>query len=90
MNPQKEIRQVYVGGLNARKVKDIKRFFSKFGKVRDVCMKKRFCFVEFKNYQDAHDACDIMNGHDLFGDRVTVELAKSTKARLFRRLNQLN
>ena len=37
-----------------------------------------FCFVEFDDYRDADDACYEMNGRDLLGDRVNVEIARGT------------
>jgi len=72
--------RVYVGGLNHRsREKDIERFFRKFGRIREISLKKNgFCFVEFDDYRDADDACYEMNGRDLLGDRVTVEIARGT------------
>merc|ERR1712079_375521 len=72
--------RVYVGGLNHRsREKDVERFFRKFGRIREISLKKNgFCFVEFDDYRDADDACYEMNGRDLLGDRVTVEIARGT------------
>merc|ERR1711988_1440737 len=71
--------RVYVGGLNHRsREKDVERFFRKFGRIREISLKNGFCFVEFDDYRDADDACYEMNGRDLLGDRVTVEIARGT------------
>lgn len=34
--------------------------------------------MEFDDYRDAEDACYEMNGRDLLGDRVNVEIARGT------------
>ncbi len=34
--------------------------------------------MEFDDYRDADDACYEMNGRDLMGDRVNVEIARGT------------
>merc|ERR1719499_968809 len=80
MSSSKMSTRVYVGGLNHRsREKDIERFFRKFGRIREISLKKNgFCFVEFDDYRDADDACYEMNGRDLLGDRVTVEIARGT------------
>merc|ERR1711963_1240600 len=70
--------RVYVGGLNHRsREKDVERFFRKFGRIREISLKNGFCFVEFDDYRDADDACYEMNGRDLLGERVSVEIVKS-------------
>merc|ERR1712109_276539 len=80
MSSSKMSTRVYVGGLNHRsREKDIERFFRKFGRIREISLKKNgFCFVEFDDYRDADDACYEMNGRDLLGDRVSVEIARGT------------
>merc|ERR1712223_833993 len=80
MSSSKMSTRVYVGGLNHRsREKDIERFFRKFGRIREISLKKNgFCFVEFDDYRDADDACYEMNGRDLLGERVSVEIARGT------------
>merc|ERR1712012_1078616 len=71
--------RVYVGGLSHRsREKDVERFFRQFGRIREISMKNGFCFVEFDDYRDADDACYEMNGRDLLGERVSVEIARGT------------
>merc|ERR1711976_449976 len=71
--------RVYVGGLSHRaREKDIERFFRKFGRIREISLKNGFCFVDFDDYRDADDAVYEMNGRDLLGDRVSVEIARGT------------
>ena len=68
---------VYVGGLNySATEKDIKRFFHKFGRIGEVFLKSGFCFVKFDDLKDAFDACNELNGRNLLGDRVKVEIAR--------------
>ena len=68
-------RFVYVGGLNHyTKEKDIIIVFRKFGHIRAITLKKGFCFVEFENCEDADQACYKMNGRQISGNRVQVEI----------------
>ena len=46
--------------------------------VNPPLLQNGFCFVEFDDERDADDACHEMNGRDLLGDRVTVEIARGT------------
>ena len=46
--------------------------------VNSPLLQNGFCFVEFDDNRDADDACHEMNGRDLLGDRVTVEIARGT------------
>jgi len=69
--------RVYVGRLPYRaKEKDLEDFFYKYGRLRDVIIKNGFAFVEFEEARDAEDAAHYMNGKDLCGEKVIVELTK--------------
>jgi len=71
--------RVYVGGLcKYTREKDIERFFRDFGGIREMSLKNGFCFVEFNDSRCAEDACHQLNGRDLLGRRVTVDMAKGT------------
>ncbi len=71
--------RVYFGGLTRRvRESDIERFFRRYGRLTAISLKNGFAFVEFESNRDARDACKDLNGRDLLGGRVTVELAKGT------------
>jgi len=69
--------RVYVGRLPYRaKERDLEDFFYKYGRLRDVIIKNGFAFVEFEEQRDAEEAAHYMNGKELCGERVIVELTK--------------
>lgn len=71
--------RVYVGRLSHRaRESDVERFFRGYGKVRDIMLKNGFGFVEFDDLRDAEDAIHDLNGRDLCGERVMLEIAKGT------------
>jgi len=68
--------RVFIGRLPSRaSERDVEHFFKGFGKIREVVLKTGFGFVEFSDPRDAEDAVHDMNGRDLCGDRVVVELS---------------
>lgn len=69
--------RIYVGNLSSRtREKDLDDAFYKFGKILRVDMKNGFAFIEFDDDRDADDAIYKMNGEDIDGRRITVELSK--------------
>lgn len=71
--------RVYVGGISYRaRENDLEYFFRKYGKLREISLKNGFAFLEFDDYRDADDACYDLNGKELMGERVNVEIAKGT------------
>ncbi|XP_062166070.1 serine/arginine-rich splicing factor RS2Z32-like isoform X2 [Alnus glutinosa] len=69
--------RLYVGRLSSRtRSRDLERLFSRYGRVRDVDMKRDYAFVEFSDPRDADDAQYSLNGRDFDGSRVIVEFAK--------------
>ncbi|OQR73591.1 serine/arginine-rich splicing factor 4-like [Tropilaelaps mercedesae] len=72
--------RLYVGRLSHRtRERDLDRLFAPFGKIREILLKAGFAFVEFDDPRDAEDACYELNGRDLLGDRILVEMAKGTE-----------
>lgn len=73
--------RVYVGGLaQGTKKEDLETEFEKFGKLNNVWVAFNppgFAFIEFSNKTDAENACDSMNGTELLGNKLRVELSRS-------------
>ncbi|TYG51516.1 hypothetical protein ES288_D10G263400v1 [Gossypium darwinii] len=69
--------RLYVGHLSSRtRSRDLEDMFSRYGRIRDVDMKRDYAFVEFSDPRDADDARYSLNGRDLDGSRIIVEFAK--------------
>ncbi|KAL8247631.1 hypothetical protein R6Q59_008847 [Mikania micrantha] len=69
--------RLYVGHLASRtRSRDLEDIFSRYGRIRDVDMKRDYAFVEFKDPRDADDARYSLNGRDVDGSRIVVEFAK--------------
>ena len=76
--------RIWIGGLprnsNVDEVKsELKRIFTEFGYVLDVCVittaKDVMSFVQFENEQDAFRARETMNGSSILGSVVKVNYA---------------
>ncbi|XP_076900096.1 serine/arginine-rich splicing factor RS2Z33-like [Bidens hawaiensis] len=76
-NDRHATTRLYVGHLSSRtRSRDLEDIFSRYGRIRDVDMKRDFAFVEFKDPRDADDARYSLNGRDVDGSRIVVEFAK--------------
>uniref|UniRef100_A0A1J3JIE7 Serine/arginine-rich splicing factor RS2Z32 n=1 Tax=Noccaea caerulescens TaxID=107243 RepID=A0A1J3JIE7_NOCCA len=69
--------RLYVGRLSSRtRTRDLEHLFSRYGRVRDVDMKRDYAFVEFSDPRDADDARYYLDGRDFDGSRITVEVSR--------------
>ncbi|CAF2123067.1 hypothetical protein HID58_009908 [Brassica napus] len=69
--------RLYVGHLSSRtRTRDLERLFNRYGRVRDVDMKRDYAFVEFSDPRDADDARHYLDGRDFDGSRITVEFSR--------------
>ncbi|EDW83497.1 uncharacterized protein Dwil_GK12439 [Drosophila willistoni] len=79
MSDQRGTR-VYVGNLTDKvKKDDLEGEFTKYGKLNSVWIAFNppgFAFVEFEHRDDAEKACDILNGSELLGSQLRVEISK--------------
>mmetsp|Transcript_66478 Transcript_66478/g.110545 ORF Transcript_66478/g.110545 Transcript_66478/m.110545 type:complete len:120 (-) Transcript_66478:87-446(-) len=82
-------RTLYVGGLEESVTEDLLRAaFVPFGEIIDVNMPldtssqkhRGFAFVQFDERGDASDAMDNMNGAELYGRVLRVNIAKPDAA----------
>uniref|UniRef100_A0A8C0DLU4 RRM domain-containing protein n=1 Tax=Balaenoptera musculus TaxID=9771 RepID=A0A8C0DLU4_BALMU len=66
--------RVHIGRLSYNiGEKDIQRFFSGYGCLLEIDLKKGYGFVEFQDSRDDSDAVYGLNGRELCGERVIVE-----------------
>ncbi|KFM65476.1 Serine/arginine-rich splicing factor 4, partial [Stegodyphus mimosarum] len=74
--------RVYIGRLSYDcRERDLERFLKGYGKIREILIKNGFGFVEFDDYRDADDAVYELNGKDLLGERMHVEIARGPRSR---------
>ena len=66
--------QVYVNGIpRTTTVDDLEQLFEKCGAIRDIVMKNKYAFIDFKNHDDAVEAVQTYNKTSQFGEMLTVE-----------------
>ncbi|GMG99366.1 hypothetical protein Nepgr_001206 [Nepenthes gracilis] len=69
--------RLYVGHLSSRtRSRDLEDLFCRYGRVRDVDMKRDYAFVDFSDPRDADDARYGLNGREIDGSRIIVEFSK--------------
>ncbi|CAD6273162.1 unnamed protein product [Miscanthus lutarioriparius] len=69
--------RLYVGRLAPRtRSRDLEYLFSKYGRIREVELKRDYAFIEFSDPQDADDAQYNLDGREVDGSRIIVEFAK--------------
>jgi len=71
---------VYVGNIpNDCREQDVESFFSGYGRIKQVMLKRGFAFAVFEEQRDAEDAVKELSGKKLRGERVKLEFAKGEK-----------
>merc|ERR1711997_678528 len=79
-------QRVYIGNIPSdARDRDLEKFFKGYGRLNDVVVKNGYGFVEFSDYRDADDAVSDLDGKDMDGGRVRVELAREDPKRVGRR-----
>uniref|UniRef100_T1E2G4 Putative repressor splicing factor 1 n=1 Tax=Psorophora albipes TaxID=869069 RepID=T1E2G4_9DIPT len=75
--------RVYVGNLTDKvKKEDLEGEFTKYGKLNSVWVAFNppgFAFIEFENKEEAESACDNLNGQDILGSKLRVEISKGRR-----------
>lgn len=71
---------MYVGNLTDKvKKEQLEEEFARFGKLNSVWLAHNppgFAFLEFANKDEAESACDSLNGQELLGSKLRVEISK--------------
>ena len=72
--------RVYVGNLTDKiKKEHLEEEFTKYGKLNSVWVAFNppgFAFIEFANKEEAESACDGLNGQEMLGSKLRVEISK--------------
>ena len=72
--------RVYVGNLSDKvKKEQLEEEFVRFGKLNSVWLAHNppgFAFIEFENKEEAESACDSLNGQEVLGSKLRVEISK--------------
>uniref|UniRef100_A0A0D3FH35 Serine/arginine-rich splicing factor RS2Z32 n=1 Tax=Oryza barthii TaxID=65489 RepID=A0A0D3FH35_9ORYZ len=69
--------RLYVGRLSSRtRSRDLEYLFGRYGRIREVELKRDYAFIEFSDPRDADEARYNLDGRDVDGSRILVEFAK--------------
>lgn len=75
--------RIYVGNLtDSIKKEELEEEFMKFGSVNSVWVAFNppgFAFIEYENKEDAESAVSSLNGQELFGTKLRVEISKGRR-----------
>ncbi|KAJ1261855.1 hypothetical protein BS78_09G062700 [Paspalum vaginatum] len=72
--------KLYVGQISSQtRTEDLEKLFSKYGRLRNVDLKRDFGFVEFIDHRDAEDAMYDLDGRKFDGSRIIVEFARGVR-----------
>lgn len=67
-------RQVYVGRLTSKvKREDLQEEFERFGKIKDIELKRNHAFIEFEEKDEASKAIVDMDGRKVRGERIACK-----------------
>lgn len=76
--------RVYVGNLTDKvKKEQLEEEFTRFGKLNSVWLAHNppgFAFIEFASSSEAEHACESLNGQELLGSKLRVEISKSKRS----------
>lgn len=82
------IATLYIRNISERvRYEDIKKLFSKYGKISDITMPidyysrlpKGYCFIKYEEIRDAEEAQDRLDRQLLYGRELEVEFARGDR-----------
>ena len=69
-------RRIYVGNINYELHEDaVRNAFTEYGQITSMSYKQGFAFIDYADQRDAEDAIASMNGKQIGGRTITVELS---------------
>lgn len=81
--------RVFVRNLPSKATEaEIESLFSRCGKIEEIVLKTNFAFIQFSSFQASLEAINQFNDYTLYGNRISVEQAKSRTEKLAERINE--
>ena len=72
--------QIFIAKLSPNiRERELEYEFRKFGRIRNLQLKRGFAFIEFDDYRDADDAIHEMNGRRIMGQKIVVQSARGRR-----------
>ena len=69
---------IFVNGVSEQISEvQMKENFEQFGQIEEIRMKKGFCYIQYASKQEAETAVKAMNGKEISGCALSVEVSKS-------------
>lgn len=76
MTAEDNSTQIFIGKLPGKVTdNDLEYEFRKFGKIKNVLLKKGYAFIEYETLDDSKEAVRAMDGHNFEGSKIVVEHA---------------
>ncbi|CAD8166525.1 unnamed protein product [Paramecium octaurelia] len=76
--------QLFVAGYSRNKISDdkgIKDIFKKYGNIKEVAYKGAYSFVTFSSESEAQNAISALNGQQINGQKLKVDIVDNRKGR---------
>lgn len=72
--------QIFIAKLSPNlREDDLDYYFRKYGRIRNLQLKKGYAFIEYDDYKDAEDAIHEMDGKKIEGQRIVVQAARGRR-----------
>ncbi len=72
--------QIFIAKLSPSiRERELEYEFRKFGRIRNLQLKRGYAFIEFDDYRDADDAIHEMNGRRIMGQKIIVQSARGRR-----------
>jgi len=66
--------QIFIAKLSSDvRERDLEDEFKRYGRIRNIELKRGYAFIEYEDYRDADEAIRDMDGRKFEGNRIVVQ-----------------